>query len=289
MNKRTMAILTMLSVMLMLLTVALPTAAQSPPPMRLASPASSGAGGGAAQAVIAGSVLWAQSSNGTGGVASQYMPDYGTGFYSADDFQNADAWGLDLIFVDGDWGGGGSLPDAVTLNWYIYADAGGVPAGHPQDGGGTEVWSYSCAPSAPEVTLSGAHNEDVTLDIMTALGTTVDLPAGHWWLVFFPSLSLTAHGQWFWDRAGTTNLVDAQLIDPGNLFGYGWTSWTSWYNVADPGNTYDLAFRLEGGEPSAVAVREVAARMAGSPPVALGVLVGVVTVTGGVLLKRRRA
>lgn len=288
MNKRTMTILTTLGVMLVLLTVALPTAAQSPPPLRLTSSESSGAGGGAAQAVIAGSVLWDQPSIGTGGVASQHMPDYGTGFYSADDFQNADAWGLDLIFVDGSWNGGGSLPDAASLNWYIYADAGGVPAGHPEDGGGTEFWSYSCAPSAPEVTLSGAYSDDVTLDIMVALGTTVDLPAGHWWLAFFPSLSYTDYNQWWWDRAGSANLVDAQLIDPNNLFGYGWTSWTSWYNVADPGGTYDLAFRLEGGEPSAVAVRDVAARTAGSPPVALAVVVGVVAVTGGVLFKRRR-
>jgi hypothetical protein len=199
-------------------------------------------------------VLWNQLNSDAGGVASQYFPDnyYDIGFYSADDFENTGTWALDLIFIDGSWNGGGSLPNATSLNWYIYADAGGVPAGHPEDGGGTEFWSYSCAPGAPGVTISGAYNDDVTLDISMAQGSAVNLPAGHWWLVFFPSLNYTQYDQWFWDRAGSTNLADAQLIDPNNLFGYGWISWTSWYNVVDPGYTYDLAFRLEGEEVTAV-------------------------------------
>ena len=286
MDKPRVTILTMLSVVLMLFLVALPTAAQSPPPLKLTS--GGGAPGGGAPSAPLGTVLWNQPNSGTAGIASQYLPDFSTGFYSADDFQNTEPWALDRIFIEGDWGGGGSLPNAVSLNWYIYADAGGVPAGHPQDGGGTEFWSWSCAPTAPEVTLSGANNEDVTLDIIAAQVSTVNLPPGHWWLVFFPSLNLTQYGQWYWDRAGSMNLVDAQFIDPGNLFAQEWTTWTSWYNVIDAGNTYDLAFRLEGNDPTAITVRDVTARALSSPLAALAVLAGVVAVGGGVLLRRRR-
>jgi hypothetical protein len=276
---------TILSVALVLICFALPAGAAPQPAPELTS-----AGGGAgepAPPANPGAVLWNQPTSDTGGSASQYMPDYDGGFYSADDFQNTEAWALDLIFIDGSWNGGGSLPDAASLNWYIYADAGGVPAGHPEDGGGTEVWSYSCAPGAPEVTLSGAFNDDATLDIVLAQGTQLVLPPGHWWLVFFPSLDYGLYNQWWWERAGTANLVDAQVIDPNNLFGYGWFTWTSWYNVGDPGVTYDLAFRLEGNDPTAVTVRDFAARTSRAPLAALGVLAGAVAVAGVFLLKRR--
>jgi hypothetical protein len=217
------------------------------------------------------------------------MPDFGTGFYSADDFQNNDTWALDLIFIDGSWNGVGSLPDAVSLNWYIYADAGGVPAGHPEDGGGTEFWSYSCSPFAPEVTISGANSDDVTLDIITAQGGTLSLPPGHWWLVFFPSLNFGLYNQWWWDRSGSMNLVDAQFIDPSDLFASGWTTWTSWYTVVDPGGTYDLAFRLEGNDPTSVSLTSFESRPAATWPMGVALVCVGLLVSGGVVMRQRRS
>lgn len=219
-----------------------PVEAQSGPTFRLTV-----AGDGSSPAAPRGTlnVLWEQTSSGTGGVASQHLPDYGTGFYSADDFQNTEPWSVAVIFVDGAWNGVGSLPDADSLNWVVYADAGGVPAGHPEDGGGTEFWSCSAAPGAPGVVLGGDNSDTATLTLSPTC-TPLDLPPGHWWLVFYPSLNFTLYDQWYWDRAGTANLVDAHLIDPSDLFASGWTAWTSWYDVVDPGGTYDLAFRLEG-------------------------------------------
>jgi hypothetical protein len=88
--------------------------------------------------------LWNQPSDGISAVASQYFPDFGAGLYSADDFSNADPWNIHFIFVDGRniFTDTGQLTQANTLNWFIYADAAGVPAGYPDIGG--ELWSYSC-------------------------------------------------------------------------------------------------------------------------------------------------
>ena len=187
-------------------------------------------------------VLWNQPSDGFTALASQYFLGYGCGVYSADDFSNPVPWNIQFIFVDGDPEGAytDSLLYAYSLNWFIYPDAGGHPAGDPDTGG--HLWSHSCPPSAPEVTISGPYNCEVTLDIVQAQGCLLHLPPGTYWLCFYPSLDVDLYGQWFWDTAGTTNLAVAQIIDPCDVFAYGWTSWTPW---TDYTSVYDLAFRLE--------------------------------------------
>jgi len=190
--------------------------------------------------------LWNQPSDGTGAVASQYLPDYSPpgGGYSADDFRNACPWNIESIFVDG-W----PMPflaglfTANSLNWAIYPDAGGVPGGYP--GAGGELWSYSCLPSAPEVTLSGTNNTDITLDILKAQGAPLYLLPGTYWLCFYPDLDFYTFGQWFWSRAGTTKLSPAHFIDPQWLWGVG-PFWTPWPTITGDPNLHDLAFRLEG-------------------------------------------
>jgi hypothetical protein len=189
--------------------------------------------------------LWDQPIGAPVIVIAQYFPDWGGGVYSADDFSNAAPWNIESIFIDGGtWPSAtGSLPQADSLNWVIYPDAGGVPGGDP--GAGGELWSHSCLPTAPEVTISGANSGDVTLDIVQAQGGPLYLPPGHYWLCFYPSLNLTLYGQWGWFLAGTTNLATAHFIDPTNTLTSGWTSWTP-STVWDP-IIHDLAFRLEGG------------------------------------------
>jgi hypothetical protein len=188
--------------------------------------------------------LWNQPSDGYSGLASQYLPDYFPpgGGYSADDFSNAGYWNIESIFVDG-WPGAapGGLFNANSLNWLIYPDAAGVPAGYPDVGG--ELWSYSCLPTAPEVTLGGANLTDITLDILQAQGGPIYLPPGHYWLCFYPDLDFTVYGQWYWQTAGTTNLATAHFIDPQWLFGIG-PFWTPCSDIIS--GTHDLAFRLEG-------------------------------------------
>jgi len=187
-------------------------------------------------------VLWDQPSDNFTALASQYFLGYGCGVYSADDFRNIVPWNIQFIFVDGDPEGAytDSLLYAYSLNWFIYPDAAGVPAGDPDTGG--HLWSHSCPPSAPEVTISGPYNCEVTLDIVQAQGCLLHLPPGTYWLCFYPSLDVDLYGQWFWDTAVTTNLAVAQIIDPCDVFAYGWTSWTPWTDYTP---VHDLAFRLE--------------------------------------------
>jgi hypothetical protein len=187
-------------------------------------------------------ILWDQPFQ-MGGRASEYYPDLGGGIYSADDFSNASPWNIERVFVHG-WDPGHGVQKAYTLNWLIYPDAGGVPAGHPEDGG--ELWSHSCKPSDPEVTIGipgppGAHSRGVTLDIIKAQGVPLYLPPGTYWLVFYPSLA-ARDGWWYWRAADTDNVAVAQVMSPtGYIYPASWTPITT-YSASD----HDLAFRLEG-------------------------------------------
>lgn len=187
--------------------------------------------------------LWEQPASGANAIIDQYFSDSGKGVYSADDFSNAIPWMVETIFVDGNnrWSGGGQLTNANNLNWFIYPDAAGVPGSYP--GAGGHLWSYSCLPGDPEVTISGVDNLEVTLDIVQAQGTPLYLPPGTYWLCFYPSLDFVSYDQWFWDITATNNFAIAQVIDPDNHIGLP-STWSPWTNI-DP-NAHDAAFRLDG-------------------------------------------
>jgi len=193
-------------------------------------PAPSRLGGtpGSPAAVL--NVLLEQVPDGYGSWASQCFPDIAFCYYTADDFVNAETWSLDTIFVDGI----GEISNASALNWYLYPDAGGVPAGQPGDG--AELWSLSLPPTAPGVAINGGQ---VTLDLVAATGSPLDVPAGHWWLIFYPDMLLNPFGQWSWNT-GSPNQYwpSAQWV--------GGPPWVPQF----PG----MAFRLEGEAGQATAV-----------------------------------
>jgi hypothetical protein len=184
-------------------------------------------------------VLWDQPSSEAGGAIDQYFPDFGAGVYSADDFVAAAPWRVTKIFVDGVVG---NLANSGSINWAIYADSGGAPAGYP-GWGASPLWSLSLSPTAPGVSLTGG-NTQVTLDILAAGALPITLPAGTYWLECYPNLNFTSFGQWFWDVSGVTSGSIAQVVDPSDLLGAGFTSWTPWTSI-NPGY-HDAAFRLEG-------------------------------------------
>jgi hypothetical protein len=183
-------------------------------------------------------ILWDQSDATLFGVASQEFPDQ-TDFsvFAADDFITTERWDISTIYVLGVSIAVG-LNSATALNWAIYANDGGLPAGFP-GGGAAPVWSISLPPTDPHVILSDA-NTNVRLN----LSTPINLSPGTYWLIFYPTMSFSEVGQWFWSTSTTTNGAIAQVINPGGGFGVG----TDWLSIQDfaPTSDHDLAFRLDG-------------------------------------------
>ncbi len=199
-------------------------------------------------------VLWNQplSSIDQNPYADQEFPDFPifTSFM-ADDFINAETWEISSIFVPGEmYISGTSLLNASALTFMIYEDDGGKPAGDPAGGGSAPVWALSLPPTDPQIILSvgapGGYLSNTTLN----LAAPIQLPAGHYWLVFYPTMAYGPYGQYGRQPADSTNGFTGQFINPGGGFGYG-TSWQAW-TVVNPGMPADIAFRLEGS----VVIRE---------------------------------
>jgi hypothetical protein len=217
------------------------SSAQAPGPAARQTPA------GQAQIPHPNDVLWVQpiTTTGWGGWSDEY-PAMGFGAYSADDFQNADPWTITMIWVNG-FMGAGSLWNAISLNWAVYADAGGTPAGYPGPAPlYNEFFFFSSPPTGPGVIIPPGDEGTVGLDLIAAGIPPLALPPGHSWLVFYPQFATDyLANMWYWYFSDTANLNNAELVDPTNFFGGGWTWWTPWAQVS-PDVPYDLAFELDG-------------------------------------------
>jgi hypothetical protein len=168
------------------------------------------------------------------------VPDFSS--YLADDFVAADDWSIETIFVPGNgWNGFTTLMNATSLTWAVYEDNAGVPAGYP-GGGDPAVWSISLAPTDSQVVItngSGGMPSNTTLN----LTTPATIPAGTYWLVFYPSMPFSGGGQFGRQPADTLNGYTGQFINPGGGFGYG-SNWQSWAIIG--ATQQDIAFRIEG-------------------------------------------
>lgn len=154
----------------------------------------------------------------------------------ADDFTTSQSATITSIFIPG-YVPDGSLASANALNWQIYANAGGVPAGNPFGGGSAPLWSASLVPTDPHVTVSG---NDVTL----TLDPPLTLPAGTYWLVFYPQLDFGVAGYYYWFSSTTTNGYTAHFINPGGGSVICPTVWTPVTDGCFGGIDHDLAFRI---------------------------------------------
>jgi len=229
--KKVSAVLVVLLVAILLVSVG---AAQEPQ-IRPVSPA--GVAGPSPAAPNPDDVLWDQYGvwTGTDFASQDFELAYDAyDIYAGDDFENGEPWSIDTIVTRGGWGYFVDLHNASALHWYIYADYPGKPAGFPGDG--TEFWSISLAPTDAQVGLGVYEAEDVVL----SLDTPVEVPPGHWWLVYFASLEYELYGQYGW--SGTSDPVQGYVgmqANPNGGFGIG-TDWVT--------NDYgeDFAFRLEG-------------------------------------------
>jgi len=197
---------------------------------------------------LSASALWDQPLGvGANAYVNQEFIDYPeyTSFL-ADDFVNNAPWNITALYVPGGlWNGGTTLMNATSLNWSIYGDNGsGLPDGYPSGAGNTPIWSISVAPTDTQVTITngtGGYPSNTRID----LTTPINLPAGTWWLFFYPTMGFSSGGQFGRQMSDTTNGAAAQFINPAGGFGLG----TAWQPASVLGATeHDLAFTIEGTE-----------------------------------------
>ncbi len=193
----------------------------------------------AAPRAVNSEVLWEQVVNGTSGIVSDYFIGSNAGAYSASDFVFDEAATIEYIFTPG-FDNFNALAAQPAINWAIYADAGGVPAGNPEDGTGmaSALWSYSAPVNGAGVDIT---DNNIALDLVAA-GEMLNLPAGTYWLTVYPDYDVTGAGgaRWNWYQAAQVG-AETQLISPG-IFGVG-----SWTSLSALGVTFfDTAFRIEG-------------------------------------------
>ncbi|MCC5933882.1 MAG: choice-of-anchor J domain-containing protein [Balneolales bacterium] len=197
-------------------------------------------------------IIWNQQNNGTGGGVSDFFQPLGSGAYSADDFLLEEGANLQVITAYGFVGPADGVPITTGANGvgiFIYPDNNGLPAGHPQDGQNSHVFSFTGGFNSAGLTIieeaAGAIFTDIVLDIEAATGSALNLPAGTYWIMVFVDTNgqLGGPARWNWSQ-GEPNLNSGQLIDPGGLFGAN-TNWQSWAGITN-GDWSDLAFMIEG-------------------------------------------
>lgn len=173
--------------------------------------------------------------------SSFFTPD-GDGDYVATDFDLGVDHQVTFIGVSG-WHHpvlASNWPRNLShFDWYVYADDGGQPAGHPEDGLDNHVWHLRLDSDDPAVVRRGM---ELQLDLAAA-DSSLALGAGHYWLVFHTTSTrsrLTSDDGDRWSWHASTHLADTdQRITPSTL--------DAWGNVpvSTQGHT-DRAFRLRG-------------------------------------------
>lgn len=144
----------------------------------------------------------------------------------------------------------GDIASAVTLQ--IYADAAGVPAGHPDDGLDSFVFELSLPVGDPNLDLT---NDFITFDLASALGSGLELPNGSYWITVFPvnDAAFGVTDRWNWFTGDIDNATDTLFIDPSDLFNAGFTSYadlaTALGNAAFASMAYSATGDLFCGAP----------------------------------------
>jgi len=179
---------------------------------------------------------WAQASDSGNGILNGFFQNFGGGLYNADDFTLDSDTALNSISVSG-FVNRVNLTTSLTIDWYIYPDDGGHPAGQPEDEGVTAAWHYSSTAGGPGVDITA---DNITLGLEAA-GQEITLPRGVYWLVVVPSYPYGPQN-WYWND-GVDQGAEGMIIDPNNLFGLGITDWTPQSPLA---GFRDLQFSIEG-------------------------------------------
>jgi subtilisin family serine protease len=163
-------------------------------------------------------------------------PDAASNQYSAEDFTISGYVPVDLAHIEATGHSFqatlGSVGPTLPLHWRIYADAGGAPAGNPDDASVTPAWSFDATAGDAGISiveqpnLSGLTTDVVSLDLAAA-GQHTALAPGHYWLLVYPSLpcvplSPTACDGWYMD-----NSLDGAGAAPVQIAPEGSATWIS--------------------------------------------------------------
>ena len=130
-----------------------------------------------------------------------------TDYFAADDFTVTGNSPVNLadIYVPGfaQPNGLSTFGANLQLHWRIYTDAAGKPSGNPDSG--AALWSFDATASSPGVYVGAVqYPDDIFLSLATAGAPSTALPAGHYWLVVYPTFpclgvgSACTSGQWYW-------------------------------------------------------------------------------------------
>jgi|GEM_PF-1105960 len=163
-----------------------------------------------------------------GAIASQTFTDLPA--YScagADDFEvpSGATWDVSHVFVNGIYYNGGF--DVPAADVVFYADASGAP--------GAAVATYTAIPAIA----------DATGNLNIFLPTPATLTAGHYWIAVAANMDYATHYQWMWSKEAAPQILNEIMWEnPGDGFGYGYTTWTLGSIVWSGYNDYNLSFAL---------------------------------------------
>jgi hypothetical protein len=186
----------------------------------------------------------------TAGIVSTVV-NTGAGVYSTDDFELTSENDITFITAFGFNINENFTTDATGINVYVYANsATNAPEGSPDvvDSGLLELVNIDPQGPAIEIIQNGLEL-GIKIDVAEALGSTFSLPAGNYWVVVAPSIDIPdfdGASRWNWYSAGVVDagVNEAHLIDPTNVFGGGFTTWTPFSDLGlDFGS---VAFVIEG-------------------------------------------
>ncbi|MGJ8663477.1 MAG: S8 family serine peptidase [Marinicella sp.] len=193
-------------------------------------------------------VYYEQVLTGTGaGIVSDVFVDGITdpGAYSADSFTLAADTDVDGFLFEGFVSGGvTNLSDEISaFTVTVYADAAGLPAGNPEDGGGTELYTVTVPVGDYSLDL-GDEMGNVGVNVKNASGSTWTMVAGTYWVTAYAHF--TGANRWNWFTGVPGDGLLAQLIDPQDLFGAGFTDWTDLVSITGGDVDYSgLAFNMK--------------------------------------------
>ena len=149
---------------------------------------------------------WVYASGSTPATFIDQGPQLGNGFrgsehavsetatgYAADDFVLPADGAVNYLQSNGFvLPGGTTLASATSINFRIYADNGGAPAGAPRFGtnvGDAPLWQASLPPTNAGLSIATAGtNGNISLDLVAAGLTPPNLPAGRYWMLVYPIL-----------------------------------------------------------------------------------------------------